>query len=81
MSEVAELFSSSYGKTVTPHDANDIGFVTRLVVIGVAGDIKVNWALNGSTETLVNVPAGSYPWRITRVWSAGTTADDISCFQ
>lgn len=82
MSEVTQaLGSTSYGKAVTPSDATGIGFTTREIIIGVAGNISVVWARGGETEVLVAIPAGRYAWRITRVNATSTTATSISAYE
>lgn len=82
MSEVTQaLGSTSYGKAVTPHDVNNIGFTSREVIIGVAGNISVVWARGDETEVLIAIPAGRYAWRITRVNSTSTTATSISAYE
>jgi len=79
MSESADFLSSGYGKAVVLDVA--IGFVTREVVIGTAGNISVVWADTGTTEVLPNVPPGRYAWRITKVNTTGTTATGISVYR
>lgn len=81
MGEVAELFSSSYGKTITPHDSTNIGFTTRMVHVAVAGNVSVVWADGGTTEVLTGITAGNHPWRITRVNNTSTTATGITAFR
>lgn len=81
MSEVRDLFSTSYGKTITPHDTTNIGFTTRMVHVAVAGDVSVVWADGGTTEVLTGITAGNHPWRITRVNLTGTSATGITAFR
>jgi hypothetical protein len=62
---------------VTPHDTNDLTYVTRGVYVGGAGTVKVNMQDSG-TVTFTGVPVGTLlPIRATRVYSTGTTATTI----
>jgi hypothetical protein len=62
---------------VTPHDTNDLTYVTRGVYVGGAGTLKVNMQDSG-TVTFTGVPVGTLlPIRATRVYSTGTTATTI----
>jgi len=66
---------------ITPNDSTDLLFVTRMISVSGAGNIAVDTigpdgALVGTNITLA-VTAGSYPWRISRVYSTGTTATGI----
>jgi len=62
---------------VTPHDTNDLTYVTRGVYVGGAGTLKVNMQDSG-TVTFTGVPVGTLlPIRATRVYSTGTTASTI----
>lgn len=61
---------------VTPSDGTDLTYATRGLFIGVAGNLKVTM-VGGQTVTFPNVPVGQFVARVTRVWSTGTTADDI----
>ena len=48
----------------------------RSLWVGGAGNVKVT-ALDGSTNTLTNVPVGILPISVLMVWSTGTTATGI----
>jgi len=62
---------------VTPHNTNELGYVTRAVYVGGTGDLKVTLQDSG-TVTFVDVPAGStLAIRAKVVFSTGTTATDI----
>lgn len=61
---------------VTPHDTNDLTDTARALYIGVSGDVKVDTA-GGDTVTFKNVPVGTLPQRVTRVYSNGTDASEI----
>ena len=64
---------------VTPDDANDLAVVTRGLLVGTSGALKVT--TNGG-QTLV-IPASCVvagtllPLRVKRVWATGTTASNI----
>lgn len=62
---------------VTPHDTNELAYITRALYVGSAGDVQVVGMTSG-TVTFVGVPAGSLlPVRVRQVLEAGTTAGDI----
>jgi len=64
---------------ITPHDTNEIEFVTRGVYIGVAGDLAVKM-LSGRILTIPEgvLAAGiPHPLRVKMVYATATTADDI----
>lgn len=61
---------------VTPDDANDIAYASRCLFVGNAGNLKATM-LDGNTVTFVNLPVGFHPLAVTRVWSTGTTANNI----
>lgn len=62
---------------VTPDDANDLGFVTRGIIVGVAGDVAVVTA-EGESVTLPALVAGiTHPYRVSRIKATGTTATSI----
>lgn len=65
------------GAQVTPDDSNDLGYVTRAVYIGGAGDVHVTLKY-GAEITLRGVGAGTVlPIRVSRVWASNTTATDL----
>jgi hypothetical protein len=62
---------------VTPSDAADLAYTTRMLYIGGAGNLTVKMA-DGVNCTFTAVPAGStLPLRVTRVLATGTTATSI----
>ena len=62
---------------VTPNDSTDIT-ETRGLYVGVSGDVKVNMASGASAITFTGLAAGYvHPLRVTRVYSADTTATNI----
>tara|TARA_Y100000310_G_scaffold237258_2_gene240537 strand:- start:215 stop:484 length:270 start_codon:yes stop_codon:yes gene_type:complete len=65
-------------KDVTPDDNTDLAVYSRAIwVSGDAGDIAVH-ALDGTAETLKNIPAQYlYPYRARRILSTGTAATAI----
>lgn len=64
---------------VSPDDSNDLTKVTRGLLVGTAGAIKLTM-IGGQTIVIPNVPAGFYPWRITRIWNSSTTATQMVAF-
>lgn len=68
---------ASDAMAITPHNANDLGFVTRGIYVGEAGDIAVEM-LSGDVVTLRNAAAGMiYSVRAQKVLATGTTAGDL----
>lgn len=64
-------------EAVTPHDVNELGYVTRGLYVGTAGDISVVDFV-GNTVLLKNVPAGSLlPICIKQVRNTNTTAANL----
>jgi hypothetical protein len=63
---------------ISTSDTVDTTYVTRMLTINVGGDVKVDVKNKDGSITsgvqLLSVPAGSYPWRISRVYATGTTA-------
>lgn len=67
----------AHGAAVTPHDTNELAFVTRGIIVGVAGNVKVTLA-SGDVVTLPGLAAGViHPVRAKVIWSTGTTATTI----
>lgn len=69
---------------VTPHDTNELPFVTRGLYVGTTGNVAVVMAADGSASgagtavTFVGVPAGAVlRVRCRKVMSTGTTASNI----
>ena len=56
-----------------------IGFDTRAIYVGVAGNLVIRMAA-GADVTLSNVPVGFYPLAITMVVASGTTATNLVAF-
>lgn len=73
------LGAAANATVVTPSNDTDLTKVTRGLLIGTAGTLKVTM-LGGQTVEMTAVPAGFYPWRVTRVFATGTDADDIVAF-
>jgi hypothetical protein len=64
---------------VTPHDTDALGYTTRQLYIGGAGNIVVVWV--NSAETTEPVAAGErVPWCVTHIKATGTTATGIRAF-
>lgn len=71
------ILEYSHAVAVTPDDATDLTREARGLLVGTAGDIKVD-VQDGQTVTLKNVPVGVLPLRVKRVYSTGTTASNIT---
>lgn len=50
---------------------------SRALIIGTSGDLEVT-THRGNKVVLLNVPSGVLPLCVTTVWTANTTASDIS---
>jgi len=68
---------ATHAASVTPSDSVDLSNVSRWVIIGTAGALKVT-TKGGDTVTMGNVPAGFLPIQVTRIWSTGTTASNLT---
>jgi len=67
----------SDAQTVTPHDTNELTYVSRALYIGVVGDVTLV-TLKGTTVLFKAVPAGSViRIRAKQVKATGTTATQI----
>lgn len=65
---------------ITPHDTNELSYVTRCLYVGAPGNIAVQ-DTNGNDVLLSNAPAGlQLPIRIKRVYATGTTAGGLVGF-
>lgn len=65
------------GFAITPHDTNDLAFMTRQIFVGTGGNLVV-MLKGGDTLTLKNLPnAFVLDARVRKVLSTGTTAADL----
>ena len=63
--------------SVTPHNTNELEFVTRALYVGSVGDVKVAMADSGEV-TFLAVPTGTtLPIRVKKVFATGTDATNI----
>jgi hypothetical protein len=65
---------------VTPDDNNNLAFSCRAISIGgVAGTVKwTGW--DDVVYTTKILPVGTHPMLAKRIWSAGTTATEITAW-
>ena len=61
---------------ITPNDSADLANVTRGLLLGAAGNVKVDM-LESGTVTLALAAGIIHPLRVKRVYAAGTTATGI----
>jgi len=62
---------------VTPHNTDELAYVTTGVYVGGFGDLKVTMR-DGQEVTFADVAAGTIlPIRVRKVFATGTTATDI----
>ena len=66
------------GYVITPADGADVATTTRGLIVGVAGDVKVDLKGTGTAVVLPALAAGVvHPFRVSRVYSTDTTATSI----
>lgn len=66
----------SNATSVVPDDDNDLTYASRAIYVGNSGNLKVTM-IDGNAVTFINLPAGWHPIGVKRVWSTGTTANNI----
>jgi hypothetical protein len=76
MSSSTDTAGASKFVAVTPSDSTVLA-ATRGLYIGVAGDVYIDGARQGTNVKMKAAVAGEHPWQVTRVYSTGTTATDI----
>ena len=65
------------GATISPHPTNLLTDSTRAIYVGGAGDLSCEM-VNGDIVTYFGLLAGAvYPFRVQRVFVAGTTATNL----
>lgn len=65
-------------EVVTPHDSNELAYVSRGLYVGVGGNISVQMAGTGTAIVLKGVPTGTVlRIRVKRVNATLTTATDM----
>lgn len=78
---VVKMLPAEYAVVVTPSDSTNLGYTTRGLYVGGAGNVSVEMAGAGGQEPTVlftGVQAGSVlPIAVTRVNSTSTTATTI----
>ncbi len=67
----------AYAAAVTPSDTVELGFVTRAIYVGVAGDVTVVMGTKGAAVLLKAMPVGLYNMRVRQIKATGTAATNI----
>jgi hypothetical protein len=75
--EASTVAPCRHAAAVTPSDSAALTTIPKRLLIGVAGDIKVD-TLGGESAVVLKVPAGYLDLRVTKVYSTSTTATNIS---
>lgn len=68
---------ASFAADITPSDTTDLDTVPRALYCLKGGDITVTMRAGGDPVTLPMLTGVPLPVRVRRVWSTGTTAEDI----
>ena len=72
-----ESVSSPYHAfSVTPHDSNELAYVTRALFVGVSGNVKVT-TINDETVTFYAIAGYEYRLRVKLIFAIGTAATGI----
>ena len=77
LSDGAAIRPGEHAAVVTPNDSTDLAAPSRLLIVGGSGDLRVTM-VGGETVTIPSMPAGAFPLAVKRVFSASTTATDIT---
>lgn len=67
------------GFIATPDDANELPHVSRTIIVGTAGDLKVRF-FNGDVTTIPSAileAMPELPIAVTHIYATGTAASDI----
>ena len=71
-------FSAKRLRAVTPHDINELTFISKALYVGTGGNIAMIAQEDSAAVTLTSVAAGSIiPVRAKIVLATGTTASNI----
>jgi len=62
---------------VTPNDVADLPTTTRGITVVVGGAVTADFLQNGTNITVYCLAGIVYPYRLTRVYAAGTDATGI----
>lgn len=72
-----QIISASDGFLITPNDSADLPKLTRGIILGTAGAVRVTF-LSGATITIPYLVAGAiHSLQLSRIHSTGTTATGI----
>ena len=67
---------ATIGFAITPNDGTNLTQPCRMLAVGVAGTVKVDFYESGAGITLT-LPSGVFPLRVKKVYATGTSATGI----
>lgn len=76
-SDITQLGPARNAAAVTPDNNNDLGFVTRGIIVGGNGNVSVNMSGSGAAIVIAMTAGTLYPIAVSRVLSTGTSATGI----
>ena len=69
---------ATHAFAITPHNTNDLAYVTRGLYVGVSGDVKVDMRGGESAVVFTGLAAGViHPLRVKRLYDTDTDATNI----
>lgn len=72
-----DVSPAANGRAIDVSSSDATGFVSRAIIVGTAGAVKVDHATSG-TGVVHNLPVGVWPLAVTKIYNSGTTASGLS---